>query len=541
MEEPAAKLVDELCSLLDEATILSICSDYDLTKPRDFEAARDVLLSIASDVETEEATGFNPSGLGANESVDINQSTLDEDGEVRNVSDSDLRSNDGLTTTTESSQPQSLVSVASSKASTQDVPDSLNAKLFEGLNDEEIEAQLVEMFTSLKPIDVKLALQKSKGSADLAIDELLNLELLEQIGQRPKGIEGFYVPDDAAWTKKRKGKKKKAAIRIAGSPNPSSTAVTEDPKAIEEANRNDIIYLAGRLHLPVSDIESIYYRRNASLGASVVEILDNYIALGIDSSNRDRIQGVEQQVKEYPWIPTQYVISIFEITSPTRQYALDVIQILADYFEKPAYLKYDVSYNATTSNAVYDSLPSDTGKGAGKTWSAVANSKPLGFSQPSSLQAATIQSTNLAASRNHSLSSAASAFRRGRSDPLFRQAAGFYAERAREQARGHREASSIEAGFYVDQGNLSDQIDLHGVTVQDGVDIAISRVWRWWDNLGEDRARKAREGFTIITGLGRHSADGKSRLRINVFKALVADGWKVEVLTGQYLVTGRRR
>ena len=94
----------------------------------------------------------------------------------------------------------------------------------------------------------------------------------------------------------------------------------------------------------------------------------------------------------------------------------------------------------------------------------------------------------------------------------------------------------------VDRNSTRSMVDLHGVTVADGVDIARNRVLQWWDGLGEDRTRKAREeGLTIVTGVGRHSVDGKSRLRSSVFKALVADGWQIEVLTGACCVTGRRR
>lgn len=277
------------------------------------------------------------------------------------------------------------------------------------------------------------------------------------------------------------------------------------------------------------------------MGATVVDILDNYmIALDIDSSGAVRHPEADEQALKHPWVPPRYMVPIFEVTYPSRQHALDLVQILADYYEKPAYLKYSVSYNIAASRDEIDSIEGD---GVGKVLasSTAVKNKPAGWTQPTSLQTARLQTTRLADALYHSRQSAALAYKKGSSSPLFRQAAGFYSERARELAQSHRQAVTVEAGHMVDQSSTGDHIDLHGVTVQDGVTIAIDRVWRWWNNLGEDRARKAREGFTVVTGLGRHSADGKSRLRVNVFKALVEDGWKVEVLTGQYLVTGRRR
>ncbi|EMR67853.1 putative smr domain-containing protein [Eutypa lata UCREL1] len=417
MEDPAAKLVEELRSLLDEVTILSISSDYDLTNPQEFIAAREVLLAISKNVVAEEATGFNPSGLGVDDVVDINAANSGIDVETTNVAESDVKSNSGLTTTTESSQSLSLGSAASSKTSTLETPILFHVSVFDGLSGDEKENQLSQMFKSLKPIDIKLTLKRLKGDASLAIDELLNLQWLEET--------------------------------------------------------------------------DIYSKHNASLGATIVEVIDNYIALGLQSSDAEELVDIKETADKYSWVPYEYISGIFD-TCHIRQYALDLIDVLGDYFEKPAYLKYDISYK-------------------------------------------------LATARDHAYMSAASAYRKGRSNPLFKQANAYYVERGRELASNHRQAISAEAEYMVDQKSTKSMIDLHGVTVQDGVDIAKDRVSRWWDSLGEDRARKAKEGFTVVTGIGRHSSDGRSPLRINVFKALVADGWKIEVLTGSYLVTGRRR
>jgi hypothetical protein len=74
----------------------------------------------------------------------------------------------------------------------------------------------------------------------------------------------------------------------------------------------------------------------------------------------------------------------------------------------------------------------------------------------------------------------------------------------------------------------------------DGVRIAKQRVWSWWNNLGEERRALARrDGFTIITGVGKHSVGGVSRLRQAVGAYLRYDGWRVETLTGRFYVTGR--
>ncbi|KAK8097979.1 uncharacterized protein PG998_013465, partial [Apiospora kogelbergensis] len=517
--------------------------DFHLNDPEQFQLAREILLSISRDVEAEEATGFNPSGIGADELVDINKLNLDDaDEAAAAVVGSDVKSSDGLTTTTESSQTQSLFSASSSKASTSDALETFRVGVFDGLKDSEKEEQLLSMFTSLKPVDVRLALKKNKGDASLAIDHLLNIEWLEQTGQRIKGVDDC-PPTEA------EGQEKESQLS-------NSRSQKREPQladffwrgGLNVANLDtqlhhtqNITYLSERFTQPESDVATIYHQRGETMGAAVIQIVDNYLALGIQPVFGPNLSAFEEQLKKkYSWIPTEYFPPIIELT-PTRDYAEDIIQILASYFEKPEYLKYDISYSVASSPADGELLSSNGVIDLRAKPASTGQTTPGTGSFPGTLKSATASSQSLAAMRDHSYNSAASAFKKGRSDPLFRLAAGYYSERAREQADAQRHAASIEAGYLVEQNRTADKIDLHGLTVQDGVNIALQCVQKWWERLGEDRVRKARDGFTVVTGIGRHNSDGKSRLRINVCKALLADGWKVEVLTGQFLVTGKKR
>ncbi|KAK1771865.1 hypothetical protein QBC33DRAFT_525047 [Phialemonium atrogriseum] len=136
---------------------------------------------------------------------------------------------------------------------------------------------------------------------------------------------------------------------------------------------------------------------------------------------------------------------------------------------------------------------------------------------------------------------AATLRRKGASNPLYRQAAGVYAERIREDRRAAQEAASVSYNQLVDSQSTPLKIDLHGVPVIDGVRIAKNRVRRWWEALNEeDRERKATAyGFTVVTGVGHHCSGGVSRLRQAVGTALKNDGWKMQVFTGEFFVTGR--
>ncbi|ROW03128.1 hypothetical protein VMCG_05684 [Cytospora schulzeri] len=139
-----------------------------------------------------------------------------------------------------------------------------------------------------------------------------------------------------------------------------------------------------------------------------------------------------------------------------------------------------------------------------------------------------------------SFAAASQAFRRGKSDALFRPVAGVLSERAREQLERSKAVQSETYEALVDEQSSAALVDLHGVPVADGVRIALERTQAWWGGLGEDRARKARaEGFTVVTGLGIHSSKGVSRMRQDVGAALKRAGWRVRTETGQFIVTGR--
>lgn len=145
------------------------------------------------------------------------------------------------------------------------------------------------------------------------------------------------------------------------------------------------------------------------------------------------------------------------------------------------------------------------------------------------------------ASTAQSFTAAHAAYRRGKSDALFRPVAGVLAERAREQLGRSKAAQSEAYEALVDDNSSASHIDLHGVPVADGVRIALERTQAWWAALGEDRARRARTGedFTVVTGLGNHSSGGVSRMRQDVGAALKRAGWRVRTETGQFVVTGR--
>lgn len=190
--------------------------------------------------------------------------------------------------------------------------------------------------------------------------------------------------------------------------------------------------------------------------------------------------------------------------------------------------------SSSTSN-VANSAPNTPHLKPTTEWQTVQSTKPRKtYSELASDAAAARASTA------QSFSAAQAAYRRGKSDALFRPVAGVLAERAREQLGRSRAAQSESYEALVDENSSAGHIDLHGVPVADGVRMALERTAAWWAALGEDRARRAREdGFTVVTGLGNHSSKGVSRMRQDVGAALKRAGWRVRTETGQFVVTGK--
>ncbi|KAI6367244.1 hypothetical protein MCOR25_004977 [Pyricularia grisea] len=148
----------------------------------------------------------------------------------------------------------------------------------------------------------------------------------------------------------------------------------------------------------------------------------------------------------------------------------------------------------------------------------------------------------------YSFDQAHNAWRRGRSDPLFRTAAVVYSERGHSQvgAAQVRERADYEALVDRQSAGDPDLIDLHGVPVREGVEMALSRTRRWWRRLVETEEHGARAAakqrpFVVVTGSGNHSAGGVSRLRQSVGVALARDGWCVEAQTAKFVVSGRNK
>ncbi|KAK0629210.1 hypothetical protein B0T17DRAFT_489012, partial [Bombardia bombarda] len=405
---------------LDETVILAIA--YDRNIQTDYDVIRYDLTQLAESAKAEEATGFDPSGLSS--SAHFEGRFLDDDvapgsgigsGNGMSLSDLDLTEN-GTT-----------VSDGSGSSFFEQPPQKFTEQADMG-ELEKIDA-LRQIFPNFGDHTFKIYLQRNKGDLDRTFDELLNRQHLMELGELPKGVDGFFVGPDDESRRPSKGKKRKA-----------------------KANRS---------------------LEDSGGGARSNKLALDYAVVS-PTIDEAELEGAKGPVIK----PATY--------APVTRFEPPPLKLI----KRPATM-------ATTSST---STSSEYGTSSSR--GAISRLNRLG--------------------------------------PLGRQGAIVYTERAREEARVSAAMSFQSAERLVNQQSTASKIDLHGVTVLDGVRIAKHRVWQWWDNLGENRESTARQvGFTVITGIGRHSVNGVSRLRQAVGVALKNDGWRMETLTGQFYITGR--
>lgn len=446
--DPAAiliqKLIDEFAARLDGSLILAIASDRDIVKQ--FDEIRNDLLPLAESATAEEATGFDPSGLG--HLTDFDALHGDDEALTSGNDTSQSRWTDGATTVSEASadleSPASFTSLATE------------------LSDQEKVESLQTIF-NFEAHTIRFILKQCKGDLERAFDELINRQYLEESGELLKGVDGYAMPNG----------------RTAGG------SAKQRRAGPQQKSGRTTLHVDYSVTSPISDVEES------------------------DKDGDTRKRGASHRPASSPRSP---------IAPPLRSPVASSSSFVASQTRRPA-----VAAN------LQQPKPNPT------AWNVVTKKKagPKENSRPDDPNQAL-------AIANYSRQAATSLARRGASDSLLRQGVVVYTERAREEFQVVKAQTSLEAERLVDSSSTPRRIDLHGVSVLDGVRIAKTRVWIWWERLGEDRARKAQvEGFTVVTGLGRHSVNGVSRLRQAVSIALKNDGWRVVTMTGEFYVTGR--
>lgn len=528
-------------------------SDYDFADPTQVQQLRDTLDILQQSALEQEDLPFDPSGTSG-----LGTTNNDVDGVVsdRSTSRNDIQSQE--TDITSYSSEFSSISLRDKDVSNGRSVSSGSAGYIVGADGnvtlagasiEDKVAYLMEMFPSVDQFTVKHTLKKSDGDVDRSMDVLLNLAFFDEQpadedGGKvsvPKGIDGFEDSTIGARGKGRKRKMKNKKNRPPSLEEESAFYAGQDDTVTTnkwDAGQKDVEFIHSRTSpiLKKETVTSAYHASGASLPATIRSLATAHAPKKEQITHDDPITETQiaELIQEFPSITPATFSGLLHITRNstsaanelaaalvTRPLAPSVSQLI-QFTATPLKLEDDDDNDKATRNRRAAAEPRIT-----RDFDRAQGSAGMHF-----------------VAGGEALSKASVAYRRGRSDRLMGGAAAYYSAVGRDHLERAKRNAAAASDALVDAQSTSTMLDLHGVSVQDAVRIAGERVPEWWDSLGESKYMRGRTGpltYRIVTGVGRHSHDGTSRLGPAVFKRLVRDGWRVEVGEGVFTVTGVAR
>ncbi|KAF2788323.1 hypothetical protein K505DRAFT_315072 [Melanomma pulvis-pyrius CBS 109.77] len=524
-------LEKEFCPPIDPALVHAIYSDFAGT-PDGIEQARGLLEDLKKAALDEQWSDFDPSGS----SGDTTRSSPGKESD-------EATSSPGTTVTecTNLSNDFSTLSLGG-RSESEGSSDGGYFRDTERFDTPTKELLLAETFPTLRPDFVAYTLKKCNNNFSKATDELLNHVYFEDSRASPteeavavKGVdafaEEFHVPHRK---KKGKGKRKQRASSLLyeiNSPSPSDSDAPALPANKWLDSNRDVEFITSRTKLSSNAIASLYHRNGASRPATIMAILEKDVTANQKEKEPDAtiVQAAIQLTSDFPSIDLDYAIALIRISAPSTANAHELAKGLT---VRPG----------TTSriNGAINVIPQYAPV---NLFDSTSESTRLPSLPPSALPRTT---TSLAAARGEAFNQASAAYRKGKSTPMMKAVAGYYSQVGRDINANLKAMNETDADALVTSQSSARHLDLHGVSVQSAVRISKERVQAWWSGLGEERipggGRKGvGEGYRIITGLGRHSEGGRAKIGPAVVRALVKEGWKIEVGTGELLVVGLAR
>lgn len=534
------------CPPLDPALFNAIVSDFDLANPESRKELEDTLDALKVTAEEQQDQPFDPSGtggLGLTNGLEADGSASRNDTNGSPETDVTSLQSDFSSVFLDNDR-QHAPSHRSSSQNNATYIVGLNGSLnLTGMTVEEKTDYLSEMFPSVTPFNLQHTLAKCEYDVDRSMDVLLNLAFFEENSSiddedkifMPKGIDGFSEASSVSNGRRKRKNNKSRAKAVPGSPSLGSPAMSpsRDASTVNKWNaaKDDMEFICSRTTpvLKKEAVASAYHKNGASLPATIRFLATSH-APKVVSDDPVTAEQVSELAHEFASIHPTTLEGLLRIA---RNSVSAAHELAAAMLTKPTPQLQDI-IQFTAPSVVEDEnvAPSTSAESSriGSDFSRGQSTAPAHFTASS-----------------EAFTKASAAYRRGRSDRLMGGAAAYYSALGRDHLERAKRESSAAADALVHSQSSADVLDLHGVSVQDAVRIARVRVSQWWDSLGEIRyvpgGGAARSPYRIITGAGRHSRDGTSRLGPAVGKMLAREGWRVEVAEGVLTITGmvRRR
>ncbi|KAL4872985.1 hypothetical protein BDV12DRAFT_161101 [Aspergillus spectabilis] len=540
-EDTLKELEKTYCPPLDPALFTAIVFDYDLINTAQLQQLRDTLDALRLSAWEQEDLPFDPSGTSGLNSG----SGLESD---PSLSQADTNPSRGTDTTSEFSALSLSDRSGSACSRVSYIYGPEGTLSLAGATEEDKIFYLTEMFPTTDRFTIQHTLSKSHGDVDRSMDVLLNLAFFdeqptEEDGTKvvlPKGVDGFE--NDVAVRKKsrkRKGKGKNRNGKNRDPASPISPELASDSSTTLNkwnAAQKDVEFICSRISdLKREAVTSTYHAHGASLSATIRSLANSHAPKDKNAITEDPVMvtQVAELLQEFPTTTPELLAGLLTITRNSISAAHELATAL---MANPALPSVAELIKITTSPP-----PLDIEREAPKQRAVSRSSR--GYEQ------VTASAGYHFSAGSEALTKASAAYRRGKSDRLMGGAAAYYSAVGRDHLERAKRDAAAAADAFVDQQSTWNMLDLHGVSVQDAVRITSQRVSQWWNSLGDSKYMRgsdgeaARGGYRIITGLGRHSHDGTSRLGPAVGKMLAREGWRVEVGEGVLTVVGvvRRR
>lgn len=527
------------CPPLDAALFSAIVFDFDLADSAQLQQLRETLDALKLSAWEQEDLPFDPSGTsGLNSS-----SGLDSDPSLSLPDTTPSRGTDATSEFSALSLSDQSRSTCSPRAAYTVGPDGTLSLL--GATEEDKVSYLSEMFPNTERFTIQHTLRKSNEDVDRSMDVLLNFAFFEDeqpneedVVTVPKGVDGFEN-DDAGRKKNRKRRGKKRNGTNGSSIGLYELALQEPSSTVNKWDtvQKDVDFICARTFpiLKKETVTSNYHANGASLSATIQSLAKSHAPKDNDTITEDpvMVRQVDELMHDFPEILPETLAGLLGITRNSISAAHELAK---------AYMTNPIPRSAAELIKFTSSPPADVEE------EAPARRVAEPGSSRGHAQLTASAGYHFSAGAN-AITKASAAYRRGKSDRLMGGAAAYYSAVGRDHLERAKRENAASADALVSRQSSWNELDLHGVSVQDAVRISAVRVANWWESLGDTKYMRgsdgdaARGGYRIITGVGRHTHDGTSRLGPAVAKMLAREGWRVEVEQGFLRVVGvvRRR
>ena len=505
----------EYCPPIDSSLFSAIVLDYDLLNSESYKQLSTTLDELKAAALAEENTSFDPSGSsGVQQDAHISEGSSD----PAHSWHGDIASSSSATEDTDlESSPRDLERIH--------IENFLNDEATNALSDQQKVAALKEIFPEIKVFDIEWTLRKTHFNFGRTVEELLNQAFLDEEGLESgaplvkRGIDGFSESTLGPRRRKKKGRKGQALTGPFTDRPPDATP----PSSKWDRVREDIEFLEQRTFISREVISSKYHSCGTSLPSAIIALISSerpnanpYITADLDPVLE---MHTVELASEFPSLSYAQLSGLVRLSHPSTASARELAYALVSLPSSTPASKIFAQYLPRPPSPDEALMPNNPSTSAlnPSTAAALANTRGKAFMQ------------------------AQSAYRKSKSNPHFGGAAAYYIHIGRDACvflLNHEAASAEEL---VASQSKPGELDLHGVSSRDAVRISKDKVNGWWISEAQEWSRtgKSRDDFRIVTGQGHHSSGGKGVLGPVVFKALMAEGWKVRMEQGYIVISGR--